>query len=231
MNLVVPLMDLLFPPKCVFCRGKTEDEPVTPGVCRSCYRALPEPEGCCKRCAQPKRDASADCLECAGRVFSFTSACAVDEYKGAIKSTIHKYKYKNRKELAGPLGSLLAVQIRRRGWTAADAVVPIPLHHEKLLERGYDQALLLAQVLGDELRLPVKRLLIREKATPSQTKLSAKERWVNVADAFASVQDQQMPQRIILVDDLLTTGATAHFAGQQLLRAGVREIYLAVVGR
>jgi ComF family protein len=232
MNLVMPLMDLLFPPKCVFCRCRIVEETVAQNVCTSCVIEVPQPKQCCNRCAQPLKDKTVPCYECAGRAFSFTEACAVGEYKGALKDTIHKYKYRGRKELAGPLGGLLARQIRLNRWPLFDAVVPVPLHHDRLQERGYNQALLLAQVVGDELHVPVKRLLLRGKATPSQTKLNAKDRWLNVAEAFSIVEHaHQMPARVLLVDDLLTTGATAHFAGQKLLDAGVREVYLAVVGR
>jgi ComF family protein len=230
MNLVVPLLDLLFPPRCVFCRARVEDDPVASGVCAACITHVPHPSQCCDKCGQPLTGA-AFCSECAGRNFSFTAACAVNEYQGALKSAIHKFKYKGRKELAGPLGSLLARQIRLSGWPRADAVVPVPLHYEKLQSRGYDQALLLAQVVGDELQLPVKRMLVRQKATTSQTRLQASERWKNVSGVFASLGEQDPPSRVILIDDLLTTGATAHFAGLQLLRAGVGELFLAVVGR
>lgn len=231
MNLVMPLLDLLFPPRCIFCRGRVDEDTAAHSVCTPCATAVADPNRCCSRCAQPLIESEQSCTECAGRLFSFTAACAVAEYKGTLKSTIHKYKYKGRKELAGPLGTLLARQIRRSGWPLPDAVVPVPLHQEKLLERGYDQALLLAQVVADELHVPVKKMLTRERSTPSQTKLTAVQRWENVADAFNASWDHEVPRRVILVDDLLTTGATAHFAGRRLLQAGVGELYLAVVGR
>ncbi|MCL5980915.1 MAG: ComF family protein [Firmicutes bacterium] len=132
--------------------------------------------------------------------------------------------------LAGPLGRLLARQIRRCPWPAFSAVVPVPLHPRRS-DRGYDQSLLLAQVIGTELDVPLKVALVRTRSTKSQTRLGAAERWGNVQEAFAGVPGTALSGNILLVDDLLTTGATAHYAAEALLNAGASAVYLAVIGR
>jgi ComF family protein len=230
MSLLTPLLDLLFPPRCVLCRDRLSVDAVTL-TCNPCLAAIPQPQSCCSACGHPFADEYEDCVECRGKSFSFSGACAVSLYQGELKKTIHRYKYSGTKELAEPLGRLMARQVRRSNWPEVEAVIPVPLNLNRIKERGYDQALLLAHVVADDLKLPVKQVLIRKRPTLSQTKLSANDRWSNVADAFAMAPDACLPKRVLLVDDILTTGATAHFAGVELLRAEVSEIYLAVVAR
>lgn len=231
MGMLNALLDLLFPPRCIFCRGKVTEDAAPLHVCTPCLDGIPLPDSCCFRCAQPQVADKESCHGCGGRAFSFDGACTVQEYKGAVKNVIHKYKYRGHKELAGTLGGLMARQIRRSRWPSLDAVVPIPLHYDKLMDRGYDQALLLAHVVADELHVPVKKALVRTRPTFSQTRLDASKRWANVAHAFEVAANHTLPERVLLVDDLLTTGATAHFAAQALLDGGVKEVYLAVIGR
>ncbi|MBT9167944.1 MAG: hypothetical protein DDT19_01288 [Syntrophomonadaceae bacterium] len=231
MNLFKPLLDLLFPPNCVFCACRVDEGTTALQICSQCLALIPAPETCCFKCAQPLTAVQDNCPQCSGLVFAFSGACTVRAYRGTVKTAIHNYKYNGRKEMARTLGGLMAQQIRRSGWPKTEAIVPVPLHRSRLLERGYDQALLLAQVVAAELRLPLKKVLQRKSATPSQTKLFARERWENVSQAFELAAGQPLPARLLLVDDLLTTGATAHFAAQTLLAGGAKEVYLAVVGR
>ncbi|MBS3983113.1 MAG: ComF family protein [Dethiobacter sp.] len=231
MNLFKALLDLLFPPSCVFCTGRVGEGTTALLICSLCLAQVPVPEACCFKCAQPLAAGQESCPQCSGLSFAFKSACTVQAYRGAVKRAIHNYKYHGRKEMAKTLGGLMAQQIRRSGWPKMEAIVPVPLHRSRLSERGYDQALLLAQVVAAELRLPLKKALQRKSATPSQTKLVARERWENVSQAFELVAGVPLPARVLLVDDLLTTGATAHFAAQTLLDGGAKEVYLAVVGR
>ena len=226
MNLFKPLLDLLFPPGCVFCAGRVGEET----ICSPCLAQVPAPDACCFRCAQPFAEQET-CPQCRGLTFAFKGACTVQAYKGQVKRAIHNYKYHGRKELSKTLGGLMAQQVRRCCWPKTEAIVPVPLHNSRLLERGYDQALLLAQVVAAELQLPLRKALVRKSATPSQTKLPAKERWENVSQAFELAAGQRLPARLLLVDDLLTTGATAHFATLALLGGGAKEVYLSVVGR
>lgn len=231
MSFFKPLLDLLFPPGCLFCRGRIGDEAGNLLICSPCLARLPSPENCCFRCALPLAAKREVCSQCKDLTFAFAGACTVQAFRGGIKKAIYSFKYNGRKELAGTLGGLMAQQIRRSDWPKMEAVVPVPLHRSRLTERGYDQALLLAQVVAAELQLPLKKALVRKSATPSQTRLNAKTRWENVAQAFALAAPQRLPGRLLLIDDLLTTGATAHFAAQALLDGGAKEVYLAVVGR
>lgn len=231
MRLLMPLLDLFFPRRCVLCGEKSGLAEEDTGACASCLQRIQRPDVCCPSCAHPVTDEMQLCPICRNQSFSFSAVCAVTLYRGTVKKTIHQYKYRGCKDLAQPLGKLMAMQIVRCRWPVFHAVVPVPLHREKLLLRGYDQALLLAQVVASELELPVEQLLLRERPTFTQTKLDANGRWTNVAGAFKVVINEEVPQRVLLIDDLLTTGATAHFAGEALLHAGVSQVFVAVVGR
>ncbi|MBS4021801.1 MAG: ComF family protein [Dethiobacter sp.] len=223
-----PLFDLFFPPRCIFCCSRLEGEGAF-STCEKCLAKLPV--HCCHRCGHPLPEQIDPCPVCRDYKLSFHGACAVDLYRGRMKRVVQKYKYGRQKHLAGPLGKLMARRLKKCGWPQLSAVVPVPLHRQRLLERGYDQSLLLAQVIGDELGLPVRTVLVRSRPTPSQTKLGHNERWQNVRDAFSVLPEHTVSGRLLLVDDLLTTGATAHFAAAALLSAGAQEVYLAVVGR
>jgi len=152
-----------------------------------------------------------------------TSSEAIFEYGGALAHAIQRFKYEGRVELAHPLGSLLA-----RGalpWRqSVDVVVPVPLHWRRRWDRGYDQSALLAGRVGRVLELPVGwRMLRRTRHTPRQADLSRSERLRNVQGAFVA-GSACAGLRILLLDDVRTTGATSFEAAAALRRAGAAEI-------
>lgn len=230
MEALMPLLDLLFPVRCLFCRSSLLER--HGHICAACLSLTLNPNECCVCCGYPLPAGSSACTACRPAGYSFKGVCAVDIYSGQIKKALKKFKYGGKKYLAGVLGELIARQVRSAKWPVFDAVVPIPLHRERLAERGYDQALLLAHVVGDVLALPVRTDLIRLKLTQSQTKLCSQMRWQNVEDAFAVLPERKPGKRILLVDDLLTTGATSHWAAIALKKkACVQEVYVAVAAR
>ena len=227
---MLPLLELFFPSRCLLCRGRQDDNRELDGFCAACLATLPDPASCCRRCGQllPKRGV---CAACRGCRLAFSGACAAGQYRGKIRRVIHRYKYAGQSQLAVPLGRLLARQVLRCPWPAISAVVPVPLHRRRLAERGYDQSLLLAEAVATELGIPLFTTLVRTIDTISQTRFAAAERWGNVREAFAILPGIAMHGNILLVDDLLTTGATAHYAAQALLDAGAGPVYLAVAAR
>lgn len=231
MRLLTPLLDLLFPPRCIFCRGFLNDGQYGLDICQRCYHSLLNPAECCLRCGYPISDQDQLCPACHDKTFSFQGTCALNVYQGYLKQVVHKYKYKGCRHFAQTLGRLAAYQVKRCNWPTLHEIVPVPLHPQRLAERGYDQAFLLARVIGDELKLPVSQTLVRTRPTVSQTRLGSMNRWDNVKNAFAASPERFVSENILLVDDLLTTGATAHNAAEALLCAGAVNVYLAVVGR
>jgi len=230
LRLLLPLLELLFPSRCLLCRARLDGDDGRLEFCAACLAALPDPASCCRRCGclLPERG---ECPACRGYRLAFAAACAGGPYRGKMKKVIHRYKYDGQKRLAVPLGRLLARQVRRCPWPAFSAVVPLPLHRRRLAERGFDQSLLLAEAVAGELGIPLLKALQRTRATTSQTRLGASERWDNVREAFAVQPGVSFSGNVLLVDDLLTTGASAHFAAEALLAAGAGAVYLAVAAR
>ena len=228
MKLFAVLLDLLFPPACAVCRGRLPDEEQF--LCARCREKILPAEKCCIRCGYPL-SGGFSCPRCRGYDYAFSGACAVFLYQGEVRKAIRRFKYGGRTGLARPFGELMAAQVKCRAWSDCDAVVPVPLHPERLRERGYDQALLLAQAVAKDLQLPVCSCLLRFENTASQTTLAAKARWENVRGVFCPAPGKPVPGRVLLIDDLLTTGATAHYAAEALLAGGAEAVYLAVLCR
>lgn len=143
-------------------------------------------------------------------------------------------KFGGRHRLAGPLGRLAFERCVRSGdLTAPAAVVPVPLHRGRRRERGYNQAALIARSVADSLGVPMRaRILLKAKERRPQSELGAGGRWTNAAGAYrARVPRCFEGRRILLVDDVLTTGATAEACTQALLKGGVRTVDVLTVAR
>ena len=188
----------------------------------------------CARCGKPIRADSARsglCADCTARPRFFELARAVGVYEGAFKGWIHELKYSSRRALARPIGQLMAYRLWAEPRMAdAQVLVPIPLHADKLRERGFNQALLLARVMGSILAKRVAdQVLERVRSTRPQGSLSLEARYANLRGAFRVTKPREIAgKRVVLVDDLLTTGATCDEAARALLRAGARSVAVMV---
>ena len=142
-----------------------------------------------------------------------------------IRSAIHDLKYHNHRAVVTILSEILADTYQRYNF-CADVIVPVPLHHSRLKERGYNQSELLAKQLGKLLSLPVNNTTLqRIRRTESQVKLGAKERHKNVADAFVCSNKQLVNQKILLIDDVCTTGSTLDACAAALKQGGVISVW------
>lgn len=168
------------------------------------------------------------CEVCESLLEPAASTNAVFQYGGPIADALHRFKYSDRSELGAALGSLMAVSASR--WAGrVDAVVPVPLHWRRRRSRGYDQAALLAKPLARSLCVPTRfRGLRRVRHTKSQVDLSHRERQQNVAGAFQPCA-LRGARRVLLVDDVRTTGATLAAASAALHSGGVEEVHTLVL--
>jgi len=148
-------------------------------------------------------------------------------YDGVLAEAIHHLKFHGRKRLSVPLGTMmLALDIPR-----ADGIVPVPLTRASLIKRGFNQSLLIARVIARELGIPLRMdSLHKKRETLPQVGLSATERRTNLRGAFG-VHDDIRGQQLLLVDDVMTTGATVRECAKTLVRSGAREVIVLTLAR
>jgi len=162
---------------------------------------------------------------------SYDTARAVCAFSGSIKTAIHAFKYQNKTYLAKTLIGLMEKSPLRFNIHQYDALVPVPLHRNRLRQRGYNQSLLLAREIGHRYHVPVdERILKRVRDSAPQTELRGTKREENVKGVFALGADPG-GKMILLVDDVLTTGATVRECARVLLRGGARKIDIFAVAR
>ena len=230
------LLNMLYPSRCPIC-----GEIIVPAnkmICEACKEQLvyiTEPR--CKRCSKPIEEQEKEyCSDCDRKRFHYDKGYAVWVYNDAMKSSIAAYKYRSKKEYnrfyIHEILRLYADEVRE---LSVDAIIPIPIHPSKYLQRGFNQAELLARGIGQELKLPVyTNLLIRNKKTLPQKNLSNMERLINLSKAFA-VKEKELPndmksiKKVLLVDDIYTTGSTIEACSSLLKAYGIDEIYFIVL--
>jgi ComF family protein len=235
-GIIKGLLDLIFPPLCAFCSTPLpEDE--GDEICPECLgniRFISPP--ICPKCGLPfPMEMGEDhlCGQCLGRHWHFGSARALGLYEGPIREAIHLLKYRERSFLAKPLIGLLDRGYPFIAYGSYDLLVPVPLHPKRLRERGFNQALLLGRVIGRRKGVPcMASALKKARWSLPQIDLSPKEREANVKGSFA-VADREVirGKRVLLIDDVMTTGATVNECARALLEAGAGEVDVFTLAR
>ncbi|NPA92673.1 MAG: ComF family protein [Chloroflexi bacterium] len=171
------------------------------------------------------------CPACRQTPPAFDQARAWALMAGSVRQAVHRLKYRRDWALADVLAVQLLAVVKAHGWEV-DAVVPVPLSAARHRERGYNQAALLAFPVALGLGVPYRpHGLRRVRETRSQVGLSRAERWANMQGAFAALPQQWHGQTILLIDDVMTTGATMHAAAKALKEAGARRVFALTVAR
>lgn len=227
--------DLLLPPACLLCGERLPGRTPATDLCPACRAGLPRPAPArCPVCAVAHRSPTPSihrCESCLRRQPPFTRVHAVGPYAGTLKEAVHHFKYRGQLSLERPLGNLLAEAVSMAHGPRPDLVVPVPLHIDRLRERGYNQSLQLARQAGRLLAVPVAPALLRRvRTTAPQQGLDAAARRSNLRGAFA-VTGSLAGRHLLLVDDVMTTGATAGECARVLQAAGAAAIEVAVLGR
>lgn len=158
---------------------------------------------------------------------AFTKANSFTHYEGVVASAIHHFKFLGIRRLSKPLSEFLLFYDTK----GIDSVVPVPLSPKSLKNRGFNQALLLSRHLSDEKKIPLLMDVLRKIVdTPPQVGLSAKERAANVKKAFACT-GEVTGLNVLLIDDVMTTGATVNACSKQLLSAGAKSVSVLTLAR
>ncbi len=219
----------LFPATCLLCLDP--GQPPALDLCRECEADLPGNAGACPGCAMPRPGPDPACAHCASRRPAFDAAFVPYRYEFPLAELIHRLKYGGQVAVARILGTVFAHRLCERGAPAVDAIVPVPLHAAREARRGYNQAGEIARFAGEIAGLPVlDRVALRLRATEEQAALPASVRRVNVSGAFEALAGC-LPPAVAIVDDVMTTGATADALAQALKRAGCRRVEAWAVAR
>jgi len=231
------IVRLLLSPECPACHQPLA-RPLTSAICDRCWRDIaPVDPPLCARCGdhlELQVEGEALCDRCLTRPLSFSVARSAGAYDGALREIVHAFKFDRRRLLAEPLARLMC----REGLKVlggADAVVPVPLHAVRSFRRGFNQADDLAREIG----LPVWRLLRRQRAGRPQASLPASRRAKNLRDAFALSYRMRFGRQgldcrgktLVLIDDVMTTGATLDECAKVLLGAGASDVRALTVAR
>jgi ComF family protein len=244
-------LGLAFPPACVSCKVELDADENSDSHLRLCDECLEQIEffrgPTCRRCGAPVPDlgqpavemrpvthTDAGCYRCRGRKLWFDEALAVGHYAGGLRDLLLRMKRSDGDCISLAVAQLFWQQCADRLLRAeADVVVPIPLHWRRRLVHRTNSAAVLAEVLAARLGLPLAdRLLRRRRNTQRQFDLTPPQRWDNVRNAFAVRGGYYLQAAsVLLVDDILTTGATCSAAARALRKAGAQRVTVAVVAR
>lgn len=193
-------------------------------LCGECLDKLPKTgEHICLICGVTITDESDYCIRCQNQKYEFTRNRSPLIYDGIGKELIHNLKFGGKKYLAETLGALMSDEYLARGFDC-DIAVFAPMTQAEEKRRGFNQSELLAMDVGERLNLPVLPALIKVKDTVAQKELKGKERAENLDGAFKCVFDEVKGRKLLLIDDVFTTGATANACAAALIKGGAREV-------
>ena len=212
---------LFYPNNCILCT-----EPLIAGekhLCIHCLHKLPQTNEADLTCGQTAQ------LFYGKIPFRYATSFLFFKKESDVQNLIHAFKYKGNKQLAYYLGRMAATKLlKQAALDTIDYIVPVPLHKKRFNERGYNQTEWIAKGVASVLNKPIDTTtLIRCKHTESQTKKNASDRWQNVQNIFAITHAQHFNQKhILIIDDVITTGATIEVAAQTILKEASAEISL-----
>lgn len=210
----------LLPPRCLLCAAPGEADL---DLCAACAAELPRNRRCCARCALPLPTSAALCGQCQRRPPPWDAAWAPFRYGWPLDRLESRYKF--GRDLAAGRTLARLWQDEARSIDLPQLIVPVPLHRQRLRQRGYNQALELARPLARHFGVPLRHdALLRQRATAAQTELDAVARRRNVRGAFAVRPGVALPAHVAVLDDVFTTGATLGECVRTLKRAGAQRV-------
>ena len=223
------ILDAIYPRACVVCGQPMEfhrrnNSERVHEECKSLLKPVDGPV--CGKCGKKVKSGQVLCADCNNTERIFDGAVAVFEYNNALKESIYRFKYDNKREYASSFAYMIAERNSKiYEYWQPDLIIPVPMHPEKKKIRGYNQAELLAKETADIFRINMEaETLIRKKMTIPLKELDTKSRYKNLSGAF-EVKGSLKGKRILLMDDIYTTGATFDSCANALKKAGADKVY------
>lgn len=240
-------LDFLFPAECTFCKNFLGEERIL-NFCKNCWgRVELIKDSVCCGCGRPLPSQNVSetapdftCENCRKGLYYFDKARAVGKYEGVLKEAIHQFKYEPTRVGRGKpgLGRHLAKFMIQYlpsdlNLNTFDRIIPVPLHENRKRWRGFNQSEILGKFLGQHYQIPLDtHHLYRIKETQPQVELTGRERIKNVRGAFVVQRAEDLEgKKVVLVDDVFTTGSTVNESSRMLKKAGVREILVLTLAR
>ena len=228
------LANLVYPARCLSCRSALDSHAAGDLICATCLGNIKRntPPFChyCGRQLEKKTLAKNICRGCLKKNLHFDRAFSPCVYEGVAKELIHEFKYRSKEHLGKPLSTIMLDFIReyRLPVEFIDLVIPVPLAKNRLREREFNQSEILARHIAGELKKPlVTECLKRHRSTRRQTDLQPEKRFLNVSGSFSVTNAGEITgKNVLLIDDVLTTGATSSEAAGSLKNAGARIVFV-----
>lgn len=229
------LLQLFLPAVCLFCQQRLPDGYPADRFCPACLASLTSPAparcACCAVAFASPLAAPHHCESCLRQPPPFNRVHTLGSYQGVLREAVQRFKYRDGLLLERPLGRLLAETVRKGCDSPPDLLLPVPLHPSRLRQRGYNQALQLARQVSRHSGIALAPAVLRRvRETTAQQGLAARQRHGNLRNAFM-VAEAVAGRRILLIDDVMTTGSTARECAGVLRQAGAAAVDVAVLGR
>jgi len=230
MELMDKLLSSLFPARCVFCQQTVRYDFM---VCTDCYQSLPHNKSCCQRCALPLAEEMSTavlCGRCIRKPPAFDYAYSPFRYEDDIIGLVHQLKFGEKISYARSIGEMLLQHYSTSG-EKPDCLLPVALHKSRLRQRGFNQSIEISRVLAKRRGIPIEHTaIVRKRSTLAQTGLNAKQRVKNIRGAFR-VADELNYKHVLIIDDVMTTGATVNELAKLLKKNNVERVGVLSIAR
>lgn len=222
------ILNFLWPKVCPFC-----EKIYTQGICENCKETIKElnvKEPYCLQCGKPIVNANAAlCKDCQTSKRYFNEGRALWCHTAVVRKSIYRFKYYNQRDYGLTFAKEMSKELKQtiKRWNP-QVIIPVPLCQRRRRERGFNQALILAKQLGETEKIPVREWVSRIKETSPQKELDKKKRKKNIEDAFLFKAPLPL-QRVLLIDDIFTSGSTINEIAKTLKKQGVLEVYFITI--
>lgn len=224
------IVDLIFPKniKCMFCAEELNENEYN-CTCVNCLDILPFINNPCLKCGAPMNENQCGvCVECKSKNLNFTQAKSVFTYENLVSEVVYRFKYSQKEYLAEHMVKYL-VDVFATWNVFPNLITCVPLHPSKEKSRSFNQSKIMAKKFSEIVKVPYMDIVKKKVDTPSQTSLSTKERFNNVKDSFEILKESKahiQGKTILIIDDVITTGATTSEMSGVMINAGAKECYV-----